>query len=45
MSDWEITVIDQTASLKNLRRTEFFWQDELDTFQANGLNERGVALF
>ena len=45
MSDWEITLIDQTESVDNLRRRESFWQYELDTFQPNGLNERGVALF
>ena len=45
MSDWEITLIDQTESVDNLRRRESFWQYELDTFQPNGLNERDVALF
>ena len=45
MSDWEITLIDQTESVDNLRRRESFWQYEIDTFQPNGLNERDVALF
>ena len=45
ISDWEITLIDQTDSVDNLRRREYFWQYELDTFQPNGLNERDVALF
>ena len=45
MSDWEITLIDQTASVDNLRRRESFCQYELDTFHSNGLNERDVALF
>ena len=36
MSDWEITLIDQTDSEDDL--------DELDTFQSNGLNERYVEL-
>ena len=45
MSDWKITLIDQTESIDNLRRTEPFWQYELHTFQANGLNEREVGLF
>ena len=43
--DWEITLIDETDSVDNLRRRESFWQYELDTFQSNGLNERDVALF
>ena len=45
MSDWEITLIDQTESVGDLRRRESFWQYELDTFQPNGLNECDVALF
>ena len=44
-SDWEITLIDQTDSVDDLKRRESFWQDELDTFQPNGLNERDVTLF
>ena len=35
MSDWEITLIDKAKSIGNLRRTESFWQYELDTFQPN----------
>ena len=31
MSDWEITLIDQTDSVDDLRRRESFWQYELDT--------------
>ena len=45
MSDWEITLIDQTESVGDLRRRESFWQYEIDTFQPNGLNERDMALF
>ena len=45
INDWEITLIDQTDSVDDLRRRESFWQYELDTFQPNGLNERDVALF
>ena len=45
MSDWEITLIDQTESVSDLRRRESFWQYELDTFQPNELNERDLALF
>ena len=37
MSDWEITLNDQTDSEDDL--------DELDTFQSNGLSERYVELF
>ena len=45
ISDWEITLTDQTDSVEDLRRRESFQQYELDTFQPNGLNERDVALF
>ena len=45
MSDWEITLIDQTDSVDDLRRRHSFWQYELNTFQPNGLNERDVAFF
>ena len=31
MSDWEITLIDQTESVDDLGRRESFWQYELDT--------------
>ena len=45
MSDWEITLIDQTKSVDNLRRKESFWQYQLNTFQPNRLNECNLALF
>ena len=45
MSDWEITLIDQTDSGDDLRRRVSFWQYELAIFQPNGLNERDVTLF
>ena len=45
ISDWQITLIDQTDSVDDLRRRESFWLYELDTFQPNGLNKRDVALF
>ena len=45
MSNWEITLINQTDSVEDLWRGESFWQYELNTFQTNGLNERDVALF
>ena len=38
-------LIDQTDNVEEPRKREYFWQHELDTFQANGLNEREVALF
>ena len=44
-SDWEFRLIDQGVSADNVRRREFFWQHELETFQPNGLNEREVCLF
>ena len=43
--DWEVGLIDQSDSTEDFRKTESFWQHELDTFQRNGLNEREVALF
>ena len=45
MSEWKITLIDQTESVDNLSRRESFWQHELNIFQPNRLNERDVALF
>ena len=45
MSDWEITLIDQTDSGDDLRRRVSFWQYELAIFQPNVLNERDVTLF
>ena len=43
--DWEMRLIDQTDNVKDLRRkVESFWQQELKTFQPNGLNDREVAL-
>ena len=45
MDDWEVRLIDQTDDVEDLRKTESFWQHEMDTFQPNGLNEREVALF
>ena len=45
MNDWEITLIDQTETADDLRRREYFWQYELDTFQPNGLHKHDVALF
>ena len=44
VDDWEVRLIDQTDDVEDLRKTESFWQHEMDTFQPNGLNEREVAL-
>ena len=38
-------LIDQTDNVEDLRKREYFWQHELETFQPNGLNEWEVALF
>ena len=43
--DWELCLIDQTDNVEDLRKWEYFWQHELETFQSNGLNEHEVALF
>ena len=45
MGDWEINLLDKTDGVESLRRREFFWQYELNTFQPNGLNVRGMAFF
>ena len=45
MDDWEVRLTDQTDDVEDLRKTESFWQHEMDTFQPNGLNEREVAFF
>ena len=44
-SNWEITLIDETGSVDELRRRESLWQYELDTSQTTGLNERDVHYF
>ena len=45
ISGWEITLIDQTDGVDDLRRRESFWQYELNTFQPDAHNEHDVALF
>ena len=37
--DWEVTLIEQTENVEELRKRESFWQYELDT-----LNERELPL-
>ena len=44
-NDWEVRLIDQSDSVEDLRKRESFWQNELETFQPDGLNERDVPLF
>ena len=38
-SHWDVRLINQAESVDDLRRREFYWQNELDTFQPNGLYE------
>ena len=40
MEDWKITIIDRAENVLELRRRESYWQQSLDTFIPNGLNER-----
>ena len=35
MSDWEITLIDQTDGVEDISRAESFWAYKLNTFQRN----------
>ena len=44
-NEWEVRLIDQTDNAEQLKKREYFWQHELDTFQPDGLNEREEALF
>ena len=37
--NWEVRLIDQTDNVEDLRKRVSFWQQEMDTFQPNGLNE------
>ena len=43
-NDLKVRLINQTDNIEERRKTEYFWQDELDTFQSNELNGRKVAL-
>ena len=42
-SDWAVRLTHQVESVDDLSQTDSYWQQELDTFQPNGLNERDVA--
>ena len=44
MSDWEITLVEQTDSVDDLRRRKYFCQHELDTLQTNGIKECDMTL-
>ena len=43
--DSELSLINQTENVEDIRKNESFWQHELDNFLLNGLNGREVALF
>ena len=43
-TECEFTLIDQSSYLRSLRKREIFWQEKLNTFLPNGLNEREVPL-
>ena len=43
--DWEVRLIDHGVTVDDVRQRQSYWQQELYTFQPNGLNEREVALF
>ena len=38
MDDWEFTLIDRSTNLPSVRRREFYWQYELNTFHPDDLN-------
>ena len=42
ISDWSLKIIDQAEDEASLRRRESFWQNKLNTFVPNGLNDREV---
>ena len=42
ISDWSLKIIDQAEDEISLRKREPFWQNKLNTFVPNGLNEREV---
>ena len=44
ISDWSLKIIDQAEDEASLRRRESFWQNKLNTFVPNGLNEREVTI-
>ena len=43
--DWEVKLIEQNNNVEELRKRASIWQNELDTFQPNGLNEHELAVF
>ena len=42
LEDWVITLIDDTNTLKELRRKELNWMYRLKTYALYGLNERNI---
>ena len=44
MEDWKITIIDRAENVLELRRRESHWQQRLDMFIPNGLNEHFVGI-
>ena len=41
---WIIRLTGQTDNVEDLRRRKSYWEQELDTFQSKGLNERVSVL-
>ena len=44
MEDWKITIFNRAENVLELGRRESYWQHRLDTFIANGLDERFVDI-
>ena len=44
MEDWSYTLIDQTQTFQTLRKREKLWQEKLQTFRSDGLNEKEVTI-
>ena len=43
--DWSFRLIDSAPNEDTLRRKERFWQETLNVFVPNGLNEREVPSY
>ena len=44
IDDWEFVIIDKGSSMESVRKKEANWQNILNTFSPNGLNEKNVPL-
>ena len=44
MEDWEFILLNKAHDLPSVRRKEAFWQQKLNTFSPDGLNERYVPV-